>query len=512
MIETLREVHNTGLLSVGGLLAGSRAVISDGPSPMALLSTNAALHPDRPALCEGSETLSYSQLLGQSEFLARHLHHEMGVRYGGKATIICRDHAAAVRAIFALARLGTHIVFVNPDMSREQIQALGQRQGFDFYVYDQEISTKLDGLTTSENSLTAESIRSSLDHDVNHDQQLRRAGALTKVGAGAIVVMTGGTTGVPKSASRKTSATAFLAPLNALLTKARLARYSSVYVATPICHGFGLSSLFVGLTLGATTHLTRRFNAEQACQLVQTNQVEVISVVPLMLQRMLRHDQAALSSLKCIITGGGVLSPALAQETLAGLGPVLFNTYGTSEAGFSVMAGPESLAHKPDSIGRPIPGVKIKLVNQNQETVPAGQTGELLARGSLAVNGAWVHTGDNAYEDQDGDLFLRGRVDDMIVSGAENVYPLDLENILGQHPGIDSVAIVGIPDDEFGQRLKASVVRQSGNNLDSESLIQWLRPRVARFQMPAQVEFLDQLPLTSLGKVDRRALRNDPYP
>jgi acyl-CoA synthetase (AMP-forming)/AMP-acid ligase II len=100
----------------------------------------------------------------------------------------------------------------------------------------------------------------------------------------------------------------------------------------------------------------------------------------------------------------------------------------------------------------------------------------------------------------------------MIVSGAENVYPLDLENILGQHPGIDSVAIVGIPDDEFGQRLKASVVRQSGNNLDSESLIQWLRPRVARFQMPAQVEFLDQLPLTSLGKVDRRALRNDPYP
>ncbi len=512
MFETLREVHATGLLSANGLLGAGRSLVADGPNPMVLLSTNAALHPDRPALADDSETLTYSQLLEQSESLARHLHHEMGVRYGGKAAIICRDHVSAVKAIFALSRLGAHIVFVNPEMSGDQIQALGQRQRFDFYVYDKEISTKLDDLTTGENSLVAESIETVLVNDGGQDNsqqlQLNRAGALTKAGAGAIVVMTGGTTGVPKSAARKTSATAFLAPLNALLTRAHLARYSSVYVATPICHGFGLSSLFVGLTFGATTYLTRRFNAEHACRLIQANQIEVVSVVPLMLQRMLHHDPAALASLKCIITGGGVLSPALAQETLDTLGPVLFNTYGTSEAGFSVMASPESLAHKPDSIGRAIPGVKIKLANEKQETVPAGQTGEVLARASWSIGGDWVHTGDNAYQDDDGDLFLRGRVDDMIVSGAENVYPLDVENILVQHDEIESVAIVGIPDDEFGQRLKAAVVRRSGSDLDSGSLSEWLRPRVARFQMPAQIEFLDQLPLTSLGKIDRKALRN----
>ena len=513
MFETLREVHATGLLSANGLLGAGRSVVADGPSPMVLLSTNAALHPDRPALADDSETLTYSQLLKQSESLAKHLHHEIGVHYGGKAAIVCRDHVSAVKAIFALSRLGAHIVFVNPEMSGDQIQALGHRQRFDFYVYDKEITAKLDGLTTGANSLVADSIETVLGKNSGQGSQghkLNRAGALTKAGAGAIVVMTGGTTGVPKSAARKTSATAFLAPLNALLTRAHLARYSSVYVATPICHGFGLSSLFVGLTFGATTYLTRRFNAEHACRLIQANQIEVVSVVPLMLQRMLHHDPAALVSLKCIITGGGVLSPALAQETLDTLGPVLFNTYGTSEAGFSVMAGPESLAQKPDSIGRAIPGVKIKLVNEKQETVPAGQTGELLARGSLSIGGDWVHTGDNAYQDSDGNLFLRGRVDDMIVSGAENVYPLDVENILVQHDEIESVAIVGIPDDEFGQRLKATVVRRSGSDLDSGSLTEWLRPRVARFQMPARIEFLDELPLTSLGKVDRKALRVDP--
>lgn len=255
-------------------------------------------------------------------------------------------------------------------------------------------------------------------------------------------------------------------------------------------------------------YFTRRFDTVRSCSLIAQNRIEVVTLVPLMLQRMLKLDPGSLSPLRCIITGGALLSPALARETLKRLGPKLFNSYGTSEAGFCVMGTPEVLRRKPESIGRPVEGVRAHIVTESNQVVGDRITGRLCIRSAWATSRkGWIETGDPAYRDPEGDLFLCGRVDDMIVSGGENVYPIELENILVQHPHVDSVAVVGIADPEFGQRLKAVVVKRRDATLDPVMLLDWLKPRVARYQTPAVIEFRDELPYTALGKLDKKSLR-----
>ena len=161
----------------------------------------------------------------------------------------------------------------------------------------------------------------------------------------------------------------------------------------------------------------------------------------------------------------------------------------------------------PESIGKPVQGVRAKIVNASGRQVGENTVGQVCIRSAWSSNRkSWIETGDLAYQDAEGDIFLCGRVDDMVVSGGENVYPIELENILSQHPDIDSVAVFGIPDQEFGQRLKAVVIRKQDTTLNQTTLLDWLKPRVARYQMPAIIEFRDELPHTSIGKLDKKSL------
>jgi acyl-CoA synthetase (AMP-forming)/AMP-acid ligase II len=507
MLTLMNKLHRTRLLTVAGVLRLVEAVMTTGVNPMAMLRVAAKLHPDRPAVTDDVERLSYPELWHQAESVAAALHAEFAIRRRQKVAIACRNHAAAVKAIFAFARLGTHVFLVNPDMSADQIRSLEERLRFDFYVYDEQLAP----------AFASEPLRSKAvpayhasDNSIARMSSRFKPGKvrLKKVTGGNIVVMTGGTTGQPKSASRKPSVLTFLPPFVALLTQLHLDNYRSLYIATPIYHGFGLASLFMGVILGAEMYFTRRFDAGQACSLIARNNIEVVTLVPLMLQRMLRHDAALLAPLKCIITGGALLSPALAKEASLRLGPKLFNLYGTSEAGVCVMATPDVVGAKPESIGKPIRGVRARIVNEADQEVGERAVGRLCIRSAWTTSQAsWIETGDLAYRDGEGDIFLSGRVDDMIVSGGENVYPIDLENVVAQHPDVDAVAVVGIADAEFGQRLKAVVVKKQGAALDQPSLLEWLKPRVARYQMPAVVEFREELPFTALGKVAKKALR-----
>ena len=361
-------------------------------------------------------------------------------------------------------------------MSAEQLLALEQRQRFDFYVYDEQLAQVFEDPALRKKSLPAyHPTDDSIDRMSSRPGQGRDRVKTTP--AGRIVVLTGGTTGQPKIASRKPSLFNFLPPFVALLTQVHLDRYRSLYVATPIYHGFGLASLLMGVILGAEMYLTRRFDAASSCDLIARNKIEVVTLVPLMLQRMLKADAAALAALQCIITGGALLSPALAEEAVLRLGPKLFNLYGTSEAGFSIMATPDVIQRKPESIGKPVWGVRAQDRRRFRPRVGEGKTGRLCIRSSwTASRKSWIETGDLAYRDAEGDIFLRGRVDDMIVSGGENVYPLELERVLLRHPDVESAAVVGIPDAEFGQRLKAVVVRKKNVTLDQALLLDWLKP------------------------------------
>jgi acyl-CoA synthetase (AMP-forming)/AMP-acid ligase II len=507
MFALLGKLHRTRLLTVPGLFWLAEAALTTGINLMALLRLAARVFPRRTAVIDEQERLSYPELWRQAEALAAALHADLGIRPRQKVAIACRNHAAAIKATFAFSRLGTHVFFVNPEMSAGQLLALEDRLRFDFYVYDDPLAAVF-----ANPPLSRKSLPSYHPTDVSIDRLASRPGRakarLKKVRSGNVVVMTGGTTGQPKAASRKPSLLDFLPAFVALLTRINLGDYRTVYIANPIYHSFGLGSLLMGVPLGAEMYFTKRFDAAHACALIARHRIEVVTVVPLMLRRMLNRDAEALSSLRCVITGSDALSPALARESLARLGPTLFNLYGSSEGGVVIMATPDEVGRKPDSVGKPIWGVRVRLLNDAGQEVGEKEVGRLCVRSAWTTDKKnWVETGDLAYRDADGDYFLCGRVDDMIVSGGENVYPVELEHVLVQHPDVATVAVVGIPDAEFGQRLKAVVVARKDSVLDREALLAWLKPRVSRHQMPAAVEFRDELPYTPVGKPDKKALR-----
>ncbi|WP_299489211.1 AMP-binding protein [Acaryochloris sp. IP29b_bin.137] len=501
MIFTLlRKLHRTRLLTFVGLYRLLEAIWTTGVNLMALLRIAAKLHPERIAMIDDQEELTYSRLWQQAEAVAVGLQRDCGIQPRQKVAIAARNHAAAIKAIFAVSRLGADVFLINPEMSADQIRTMEHQLQFDYYIHDPELTPVVDDLSLGHKAIpTYHPSGNSVDR---MSVALPSTTPLHKVKTGKVVVMTGGTTGQPKPASRKPSLFDFLPPFIALLSQVHLDRYRTVYIATPIYHGFGLAALLIGVTLGAQQYLTRRFDAGRACDLIAQDNIEVITLVPLMLQRMLNHNAQALSSLQRILTGGAALRQALAQATLEQLGPVLFNLYGTSEAGFCILADPELLQKQPESIGKPISGVQVQI----QPDGPSGK-GQLCIRSAWSAGAkGWIETGDLAYQDKEGNIFLCGRVDDMIVSGGENVYPLELENVLLQHPAIDAAVVLGIPDPEFGQRLKAIIISDPAQGLEKEALLTWLKPRVARYQMPAIIEFRQELPYTSLGKLNRKAL------
>lgn len=507
MFTLLQKLHRTRLLTVPGVCRMVEAMMTTGFNLMALLQVAARLFPRRIAITDDQGRVTYHELWRQAEALAGALQADFRIRPRQKVAIACRNHAAAVKAIFAFGRLGAHLCFVNPEMRADQLRALEDRLRFDFYVYDDPLAAAF-----ADPPLREKSLPSYHPTGPSIDQLATQPGPpksrLKKVRGGNVVLLSGGTTGQPKTASRKPSVLDFLPPFVALLTQLDFDDCRSLYVATPIYHSFGLPALVMGVILGAETYLTTRFEAARACELVARHRIEVMTVVPLILKRMLNQDAAALTSLRRIVSGSDTLTPALASESLARLGPTLFNLYGTSEAGTVTLATPPELGRKPGTIGKPIWGVRVRLLDGADREVGPDEIGRVCVRSAWTTNKkGWVETGDLAYRDADGDYFLCGRVDDMIVSGGENVYPIELENVLAQHPGVAAVAVVGVPDVEFGQRLKAVVVARPGHGLDKGAVLDWLRPRVARHQMPGVVEFRDELPYTPVGKPDKKALR-----
>ena len=252
------------------------------------------------------------------------------------------------------------------------------------------------------------------------------------------------------------------------------------------------------------------FDKQKACELIQQHNIEAVTIVPLMLYRILSHDPVALRSLNCIISGGAALDVKLVEETHNKLGPVLFNLYGTSEAGVCIMATPADLKYAPNTIGKAIAGATIRLLDADNKEVTDGLIGRICVNSKWAVKNNdinWIETGDLGYRDKAGYYYLCGKMDDRIVSGGENVYPAELENILMKHRDIKHAAVIGISDDEFGQRLKAFIVPADNSNLHKKEIHHWLSTRAARFQMPKHIEFLEELPYTALGKPDKKGLR-----
>lgn len=509
-MNKFKLLRNTGLLSFKGISALIASIRTNGISLMALSGYSAQRYPERKAVQDENQSLSYQQLYQQSRAVAGLLMTQHQVASGRQVAIICRNHASLLKTLFASSATGADICLINSEISSQQLAALIHRHQFHLIIHDPELFSVIQQAGYHGQCLPV-SHHSAPSIESYSQMPVRPMGKIT-YGPGNIVVLTGGTSGEFKSAARKPSLFAFINPLMALLDKLKLHQYRSLYIATPIYHGFGLATLCIATLLGSTIYLTRRFEAQQAAELINQQQIEVVTLVPLMLSRMLHRYPTRLTSLRCIISGGAALPPTLVSETQALLGKRLFNLYGTSEAGVCTIATPDDLASAADTIGLPIDGLTLCLRDAS--------TGQLITGdntvGLLQVQCRWaaqqtndlVTTGDLAFRDTNGYYFLSGRSDDMIVSGGENIYPIELEKVLAENPLVRECVVMGIEDKEFGQRLKAFVVSQSDGEIDTQALIQWLKPRVARYQMPVSIELIEEIPLTAVGKPDTRKLNN----
>jgi len=247
-----------------------------------------------------------------------------------------------------------------------------------------------------------------------------------------------------------------------------------------------------------------------------------VVAVPIMLQRLLDlgAEQIAeyeLRSLRAIISGASALGPALAERFIAQFGPVLCDAYGSSEIGIATIANSADLLAAPGTVGRPCLGSSVRILDDNDRPVAVGETGRIFAGGGLVFGGysdgssktvvdGRMSTGDLGHLDRAGRLFVDGREDDMIVSGGENVYPAEVEDCLMNHPGVVEAVVVGVPDEEFGQRLVAYVVPAGPRAVTPEELIQHVRANLARYKTPRQVVLVEDLPRNATGKVLRNKL------
>jgi acyl-CoA synthetase (AMP-forming)/AMP-acid ligase II len=344
---------------------------------------------------------------------------------------------------------------------------------------------------------------------------------------GRTVMMTSGTTGTPKGAVRTVRAAALL-PL-ALSGFLELARFKPtprsggpLVVCPPLFHLYGQIGLFAGFGLGSPIVIRRRFDPEATLEQIERTRAEVLLAVPTMLKRVMdlpesTRDRYETSSLRMIVSGAAPLPPELAVAVMDQFGDILYNGYASTEVGPGTLATPGDLRRAPGTVGKPAPGVKIRILDEEGLDLPDGRTGRIFVGnpmlfegytggGSKEVIDGLMATGDVGHFDPGGRLFVDGRDDDMILSGGENVFPQEVEELLTAHDAVADAAVFGVPDADFGQRLAASVVLKPGHSTTAEGLQAFVRERLARHKVPREIEFVDELPRTSTGKLRRRNL------
>lgn len=510
------------------LVRAGRAWAQFGTGAGGALAAAAALHGDRPAVIDELGEITFAQLDADAASLAAALHQHFDLRAGRRVALMCRNHRGFIRAQAAIARLGCDLVPLNSDFAGPQLADVLRREGVTAAVHDQEFEPVFDAAAFDGTRVIGwherpEPSRPTLEALISIGADTARPPAAR----GRTIMLTSGTTGTPKGAIRTVKAHA-LAPL-ALSGFLELSRFkptprsgAPLVVCPPLFHLYGQIGLFAGLGLGSAIVLRRRFDAEATLAQIDRTRAQVLLAVPTMLKRIIdlpvdtrtRHDT---SSLRMIVSGAAPLAGELATAVMDAFGEILYNGYASTEVGPVTLAAPKDLRAAPGTVGRPAPGVKIKILDEEGLELATGATGRIFVSnpmlfegytggGSKEVIGGMMSTGDVGHFDVAGRLFIDGRDDEMILSGAENVFPQEVEELLLGHPAVADAAVLGVADEEFGQRLTAFVVLGPGVSASAQELQAFVRERLARHKVPREIAFVEQLPRTSTGKLQRRRL------
>ena len=340
------------------------------------------------------------------------------------------------------------------------------------------------------------------------------------------MILTSGTTGTPKGAQR--GSPDGLAPLAAFLSKIpRHARETAV-ISAPLFHSWGFSHFVLGLPLAATMVLRRRFDPEDAMKAVAEHRADTLVVVPVMMQRILELPEEVrarydLSSLEVTAASGSALPGELATKWMDAFGDNLYNLYGSTEVAWATIAQPADMRVAPGTAGKVPHGTVVKIVDPDQHELPQGETGRIFVGNEMTFEGytgggdkerleGLLSSGDVGHFDAEGRLFIDGRDDDMIVSGGENVFPREVEDLLADHEAVAEAAALGVDDEQFGQRLRAFVVTVEGADASEDELKAHVKANLARYKVPREIVFVDELPRNATGKVLKRELAEREIP
>jgi acyl-CoA synthetase (AMP-forming)/AMP-acid ligase II len=507
------------------LFNAAAALIRWGATPAAGYKAAASRYPDSLALIDESGTLTFKDVHERSNALARALAAQ-GVGPGSRVAIMCRNHRGWVQAYVATNKLGAHALFMNTAFSGPQLADVAQREEPAAVIFDEEFAEVLEAATEGRKRFIAW-------HEPEADgradrtlDELIAGGDVSDLAPppeqGKALILTSGTTGTPKGASRKQPQS--LDPVAALLERIPLKARERTTIAAPMFHSWGFAHFTLAMGLCSTIVLKRRFDPEATLSLTAQHECTALVVVPVMLQRILELDDEVLrrydlSRVKAVPVSGSALPPAVSGRWMDLFGDNLFNLYGSTEVAWATIATPEDLRAAPGTAGKPPRGTVVRLYDEDGNSVGPGETGRIFVGNELAFEGytgggnkdaigGLLSSGDVGHFDEGGRLFIDGRDDDMIVSGGENVFPGEVEDLLAGHDAIAEAAVFGVVDEEFGQRLKAVVVLRGGRDLGTEEIKQYVKSNLAGYKVPRDVEFVAELPRTSTGKVLKRELRD----
>ncbi|MGH3646256.1 MAG: AMP-binding protein [Micromonosporaceae bacterium] len=517
-------LRRTGLLRPGRpdeMLRSLTSVRRYGPFAGALRIA-AQREPDDIGLVDDLGTLTFAQLDRRSNALAR-VWHQHRLTSQDVIGLLCRNHRGFLDAIFACAKLGARAVLLNTGFGPGQLADVVAREAITVIVHDQEFAPVIAAMPAPVARYLAwvdvpgaadvpplESLIATTDDD---EVPAPRTAA-------GMVLLTSGTTGTPKGAPRQVRSPLGLAEF---LDRVPYQRQEATMISAPLFHGTGMSQLIVTLALASTTVLARRFDPGITMGRIHQLRCTAAVLVPTMLQRILDLGPHVLArydteSLRIILCAGSSLSPELGNRAMRAFGPVVYNLYGSTEVAVATVATPQDWRRAPGTVGRRPVGCRVRLYDDSGRPVRAPyQQGRIFVGSGLQFTGytgggtkeeidGLLSTGDVGHFDASGLLFVDGRADDMIVSGGENVYPGEVENLLVEHPAISDAAVVGVPDPEYGQRLAAYVVLVPGAWLAPEQIQEYVMANLARFKVPRLVRYLEDLPRNPTGKLLRHLL------
>ena len=524
--NTLRQLLNAGALGAKSPLAVGAALpwlIGRGPSLAILCHMNAITTGNKTAIHDRGGSISW-HALNQRVNQVVHALDSVGVEPGDHLALLLRNGREIVELILAAQRLGVVACPLNTWAKPTELEATIRNSRPVVLFYDTAHSAIVEQCAPDSIPLIAVGSQGQLPKSTRYEDLIAEHGTrppapfVRRKGTPKVIIQTSGTTGTPKAASRDAAASG-LGVLANLLQVVPYRRDDIIYCPAPLFHSFGLATFTFATALGATLVLPEKFDPEASLELIGRHRCTAASFVPVMVRRVLSLPDEAksrydLSSLRIVLASGSVLSNDVRRGATELFGSVLYDLYGSTEAGWVAIAKPDDLLKEKHTVGRPVQGIEVRVMDADDNPQPKGETGEIYIRSKVMFEGyisgestksngeGWMSIGDLGHLDEDGFLYIDGRADDMVVVGGENVYPVEVEQVIEDLDGVEEVAVVGVSDDEYGQILVAFVA----GSVTVGDVTDACKKELASYKVPKQVHILDELPRNATGKVLKREL------